>query len=99
VHETQAEMLHLAEDAMNEAMRGEPKAAVEKLLEAGQQSGNAKLIEMAAQVARRHRERIEDVEPLIESATSLAQRYGMPATHIAGIRRSNRPPGGLALRR
>jgi Tfp pilus assembly protein PilF len=99
VHETQAEMLHLAEDAMNKAMRGEPKAAVEKLLEAGQQTGNAKLIEMAAQVARRHRERIEEVEPLIESATALAQRYGMPATHIAGIRRSNRPPGGLALRR
>ena len=99
VHDTQAEMLHLAEEAMNRAMRGEPKAAVESLLEAGQQSGNAKLIEMAAQVARRHRERIEGADSLIESAAALTQRYGMPATHIAGIRRSNRPPGGLVLRR
>jgi DNA-binding response OmpR family regulator len=99
VHETQAEMLQLTEAAMSKAMRGEPRLAVEALLEEGRKTGNAKLIEMAAQVARRHRERIDDVQPLIEAATALGQRYGNAATHIAGIRRSSRPPGGLALRR
>jgi hypothetical protein len=99
VREAYSEVMLLAEQAMNHAVQGQPKAAVETLLHHGQNTGNAKLIEMAGLVAQRHRERIDDVDRLIGSAGTLAHRYCMPATHIAGVRRSNRSAGGLVLRR
>jgi DNA-binding response OmpR family regulator len=99
VREAHTEIMQLAEAAMNHAVRGQPKAAVETLLLHGQNTGNAKLIEMAGAVARRHQERIEHVTPLLESADQLAHRFCAPSTHIAGVRRSNRSAGGLVLRR
>jgi hypothetical protein len=99
IREAQAEVMKLAEDAMNHAVAGQPRAAVETLLVHGKNTGNAKLIEMAGLVARRHQERIDQVEPLLASADALAHRYCAPATHIAGVRRSNRSAGGLVLRR
>lgn len=99
IREVHAEVLMLAEQAMNHALQGQPKAAVEALLQHGQATGNAKLIEMAALVARRHQERIEGVDLLIKAAGTLAHRFCAPATHIAGVRRSNRSAGGLVLRR
>ena len=69
------------------------------LLNRGAETGNAKLIEMAGLVARRHADRIDDAQTLIGSATAMAERYCAPATHIAGVRRSNRSAGGLVLRR
>ncbi len=99
VRESHAEIMQLAESAMNHAVRGQPRAAVENLLLHGQNTGNAKLIEMASAVAKRHSDRIEDIDALIESADQLAHRYCAPHTHIAGVRRSNRSAGGLVLRR
>ncbi len=99
IRETHTEVMQLAEVAMNHAVRGEPKRAVESLLTHGGETGNAKLIEMAGLVARRHQEKIADVQPLLETAASLAHRYCAPATHIAGVRRSNRSAGGMVLRR
>lgn len=99
VREAHTEILHMAETAMSQAMRGEPKAAVELLLKNGQETGNAKLIEMAGLVARRHQERIEDADAVLATAGTLAHRYCTPISHIAGVRRSNRSAGGLVLRR
>ncbi len=99
VREAHTEIQQLAETAMNHAVRGQPKVAVESLLQHGQDTGNAKLIEMAGLVARRHQERIDSVDGLLDTATSLAHRYCGPNTHIAGVRRSNRSAGGLVLRR
>jgi hypothetical protein len=99
VRETHAEVMQLAEGAMNHALRGQPQTAVKTLLEHGQSTGNAKLIEMAGLVAHRHRERIDDVDGLLRTAGTLTHRYCMPSTHIAGVRRSNRSAGGLVLRR
>ena len=99
VRDAHAEIMQLAEAAMNHALRGAPKTAVESLLLHGQNTGNAKLIEMAGAVAKRHRERIDDAEALIHDAETLAHRYCAPATHIAGVRRSNRSAGGLVIRR
>ena len=99
IREAHAQVMQLAEQAMNHAVRGEPRAAVETLLEHGQQTGNAKLIEMAGLVANRHRERIEGVDALLSSAATLAHRYCAPSTHIAGVRRSNRSAGGMVLRK
>jgi CheY-like chemotaxis protein len=99
IRETHAEVMKLAEEAMNHAIAGKPKAAVHRLLTHGAESGNAKLIDLAGLVAQRHRERIEDVDAVVAKATSLSQRYCAPTTHLAGIRRSNRSAGGLVLRR
>ena len=99
IREAHAQVMQLAEQAMNHAVRGEPRAAVETLLEHGQHTGNAKLIEMAGLVANRHRERIEGVDALSSSAATLAHRYCAPSTHIAGVRRSNRSAGGMVLRK
>lgn len=99
IREAHAEVLQLAEAAMNHALRGDPRAAVETLLQHGRKTGNAKLIEMAGLVARRHQERITDVEGLLEAAGALAHRYCSPATHMVGLRRSGRSVGGMALRR
>ncbi len=94
-----AQVMQLAEQAMNHALAGQPLAAVQSLLHRGRESGNAKLIEMAGAVAQRHRERIEGVDELLSTASSLADRYAGAATHMAGVRRSNRSAGGLVLRR
>jgi DNA-binding response OmpR family regulator len=99
VRQTHAKVMQMAEAAMNHAVRGEPRRAVVTLLEQGGAIGNAKLIEMASLVAQRHQERIADVQPLLEQAATLAQRYCQPATHIAGVRRSGRSAGGMVLRR
>jgi tetratricopeptide (TPR) repeat protein len=99
IREAQTEILKLAEDAMHHAVAGQPRAAVETLLLQGKDTGNAKLIEMAGLVARRHQERIADVDALFAEAAALAHRYGASSTHIAGVRRSNRSAGGLILRR
>ena len=99
IRESHSEVLQMAESAMNHAVRGQPKMAVESLLHHGQETGNAKLIEMAGLVARRHQERIEGVETLLSTVGTLAHRYCTPISHIAGVRRSNRSAGGLVLRR
>jgi CheY-like chemotaxis protein len=99
IREAHAEVLHLAEAAMNQAMNGQPRAAVEALLAHGEETGNAKLIEMAGAVARRHQERIENVQGLLANVATLSHRYCTPSSHIAGVRRSNRSAGGLVLRR
>jgi len=99
VRETHAKVMKLAQQAMNQAVEGNPKAAVQALLEQGRTTRNAKLIEMATLTARRHRERIEGVDGLLEAASVLEHRFCSPTSHIAGVRRSNRAAGGMVLRR
>ncbi len=100
IKQAQAEIQALAEQAMNHAVHGDPTAAVTSLLDHGEATGNAKLIEMASLVARRHEERIgTGLEALMQRSQLLARRYCAPVSHIAGVRRSNRSAGGLVLRR
>ncbi len=99
IRDTYTTVMKAAEQAMNLALQGQPRLSVEKLLDEGRSSGNAKLIEMAGLVAERHRERIDEVDTLLTQAAQLAHRYCAPTTHIAGVRRSNRSAGGMVLRR
>jgi len=94
----QAEITGLAEEAMRLAMQGEQRQAVQLLLAEGEATGNARLIEMSSLLLRRHRDHIADQAVLLAQATALHQRFCRPITHIAGIRRSGRSPGGLLLR-
>lgn len=94
----QSEITTMAEEAMAHSVRGRPRSAVESLLRQGTDTRNAKLIEMAGLVARRHADTIEDRDNLLAEAALLQQRFCQPVTHIAGVRRSGRSPGGLVLR-
>jgi CheY-like chemotaxis protein len=94
----QTEITTIAEEAMAHSVRGKPRSAVETLLRQGTDTRNAKLIEMASLVARRHADTIEDRDNLLAEAAKLQQRFCQPVTHIAGVRRTGRSPGGLVLR-
>ena len=93
-----AEITAMAEQAMTYSLRGDPEATVNTLLSQGEETRNAKLIEMAGLVARRHREAITSGDDLQSRADDLHRRYCRPMTHLAGFRRSGRSPGGLTLR-
>jgi hypothetical protein len=92
------EVSTLAQQAMAFSLQGQPRQAVQALLQQGLITRNAKLIEMAALVARRHQDAIADCATLLDDAQALQTRFCQPITHIAGIRRTGRSPGGLMLR-
>jgi len=98
VRESHADVMKLAEQAMNHAVAGQPRDAVTTLLSHGEETGNAKLIEMAGLVAQRHRDRIDGIEAILDRASNLSKRFCSPTSHIAGVRRSNRSAGGMVLR-
>ena len=89
---------NLAEQALNKSLKGQAAAAVEMLLEQGGHTRNAKLIDMAVAVARRHAEHVPDIEAVQQRAKALQHSYCAPLTHLAGVRRSARMPGGVVLR-
>lgn len=93
IRSCQAKLLAITEQAMERAMQGEPAAAVALLLAQGEKTLNAKLLEMAALLARRH-----DAAAQAERAAVLLRRCARSGGHIAGIQRSGRSPGGLQLR-
>jgi len=81
------------------SLSGEPGLAVTTVQASGEETGNAKLIEMAALMAKRHQERIPEVQPLLDRAATLSHRFCQPVSHIAGVRRTNRSAGGMVIRR
>lgn len=95
---SQARLLAVTEQAMERAMQGKPAAAVAMLLAQGEQTLNAKLLEMAGLLARRHAAAVPDAMALGERAAALLRRCARGGGHIAGIQRSGRSPGGLQLR-
>ena len=88
----------IAQQALTFSLQGQPQRAVSTLLEQGLDTRNAKLIEMASLVACRHADAIADSAALVTTAQALQSRFCQPITHIAGIRRTGRSPGGLMLR-
>jgi len=94
----QARLLAVTEQAMEHTMQGAPAAAVVMLLTQGEQTLNAKLLEMAGLLARRHAAAVPDAVALGERAAALLRRCARTGGHIAGLQRSGRSPGGLQLR-
>lgn len=98
VRRCQARVAALAEQAMDQSLKGQAALAVRTLLDAGMASRNAKLLEMAVLIARRHAAAVPDAERLIDTAQALLTRSCSSVNHIAGIQRAGRSPGGLQLR-
>jgi predicted Zn-dependent protease len=98
VRRCQARITALTEKAMDDALKGHADKAVRNLLSAGEECLNAKLLEVAALMARRHQALVPEAEFLAERASQLVARSSQSVNHIAGIQRSGRSPGGLQLR-
>jgi len=94
----QARITAVAEQAMEHALRGNPGTAVQMLLAAGEQTLNAKLLELTGALARRHAATVADCAAKAAQATELLKRCCHPVSHIAGMQRTGRAPGGLQLR-
>lgn len=67
----QAEVLRITQEAMKLSLKGDPQGTVEQLLDAGERTGNAKLIESAHQVLQRYSERMSGHPALLERAEAL----------------------------
>lgn len=98
VRRCQARVTAATEQAMDQALKGHADAAVRALLATGEQTLNAKLLEVAALMARRYQALVPEAQALAERATQLVARSSQSVNHIAGIQRSGRSPGGLQLR-
>ena len=99
-HETITE---LAGKALALANQGQPQQALRQLLDQGALHRNAMLIDLALQLARSHAAALRSADPaqadtLLAEASALQGRFCRPITHLAGVRRSGRAPGGLLLR-
>lgn len=89
---------NIAEQALTRSMSGAAASAVDTLLDQGEHTRNAKLIDMAAAVARRQARQLSDVDAVQARVKAMQDAYCTPLTHIAGVRRSARMPGGVVLR-
>jgi hypothetical protein len=90
-------MSAIAESTMGHAVSGDPRLAVQLLLERGETTRNAKLIELAALVTQRHETRIDASAELLARAQALKQRYCQAGVPTIGAQRSGRSAGGLSL--
>ena len=92
-----ARIFGIAETAMRHTMRGSARTGVELLIQQGAETRNAKLIDMAQAVLKRHAEKIEDAEDLNTQIEALQKRFVLPLG-VTISRRNVRQAGGMALR-
>ncbi|KQV61214.1 hypothetical protein ASC95_03115 [Pelomonas sp. Root1217] len=89
------QIFNVAETAMRHSLRGSAKVAVELLIQQGEATRNAKLIDMAGLVLKRHAEKIEGASSLAEQIDDLHGRYVKP---MGGGPAKARATGGVTLR-
>lgn len=97
IQSANAEIQDTAECAVALSARQRPREAIQVLLEAGRTTLNAKLIDMAGKIALRHRDELDDADALTDLISTLQERYCRPVTHLAGVLRTRRQPGAMAL--
>lgn len=94
-HQNVADFL---ETAMSHALAGRPRDAVVALLERGKLTRNAKQLETAAAVARRHAAHIADADALIADAATTMARVCQSVKLVTSVLHAGRSAGGLVLR-
>ncbi|MFO1227039.1 response regulator [Roseateles sp.] len=94
--ECHTRIFNVAETAMRHSMRGTARTAVELLIQQGETTRNAKLIDMAGAVLKRHAEKIDDAAELGEQIAALHERFVKPMGGLVPSRA--RETGGVALR-
>ncbi len=93
----QAQVLEIAEAAMALSLSGDPAAAVEKLVQHGRTTLNARLIDNAHQVLLKHANKIPHAAALAADLQELRARYGIQSVKAA-MGEQRRQSGGLVLR-
>lgn len=88
----------MAEKAMTHSVTGSPGAAVEALLLRGNETLNAKLIELAGAVLHRHGAKISNNESMALKIDDLKRRFCTKGTQVNLGQASGRSAGGLTLR-
>lgn len=94
-----AHILKQTEEAMSLSLKGDPQAAVVKLLQDGEQTLNAKIIESAHLVLQRYQTRIPEHAELQKKAQAMRERYRTTDIH-AGLgeqAHTGRAAGGMSL--
>jgi CheY-like chemotaxis protein/Tfp pilus assembly protein PilF len=97
VRDAHAEVNKMAEEAMNHTVRGTPETAVRMLIDKGQDTLNAKLIELANKVLQRHHARISGGVELADRCSALLMRFCVQGTRI-NLNEVGRSAGAIALR-
>ncbi|WP_332748616.1 tetratricopeptide repeat protein [Hydrogenophaga sp.] len=94
-----SQILKMTEQAMTLSIKGDPQGTVMKLLDDGERTLNAKLIESAHQVLQRYTVRIADHVALNERTEALREQYRTTAQHSRlGEHTGAAPtPGGVSL--
>lgn len=85
----------VAETAMRHSLRGSARIAVELLIQQGELTLNAKLIDMAGLVLKRHVEKIGNADGLARQIDTLHASFVRP---MATSQAKSRATGGVALR-
>lgn len=93
--ECHQQIFGVAETAMRHSLRGSAKVAVELLIQQGEATRNAKLIDMAGLVLKRHADKIDGAAGLAENIEDLHDRYVKPMSAGPGKARAT---GGVTLR-
>ncbi len=88
----------MAEKAIGHSVTGAPAAAVRVLLGKGEETLNAKLIELAGAVLSRHAVKIADSDALGVQVQDLKMRFCTKGTQVSLGQQSGRSAGGLSLR-
>jgi DNA-binding response OmpR family regulator len=99
VRSAHSQILKMTEQAMTLSIKGDPQGTVMKLLEDGERTLNAKLIESAHQVLQRYTSRIADHAALTERTNALRERYHTTAQHsrLGEHTGATATPGGVSL--
>lgn len=94
-----SQILKMTEQAMTLSIKGDPQGTVMKLLEDGERTLNAKLIESAHQVLQRYTVRIAEYTALSERTDALRERYHTTAQHsrLGEHTGAAATPGGVSL--
>ena len=99
VRNAHGQILKMTEQAMTLSIKGDPQGTVVKLLDDGERTLNAKLIESAHQVLQRYNVRIADHAALGERTSALRERYRTTAQHsrLGEHTGAAATPGGVSL--
>ena len=97
IRDVHASIGGMAEKAMTHSVRGSPEQAVRTLLSQGQQTLNAKLLELARLVLQRHQAKIAEAPSLREVIDNLHSSHCSKGTRVS-INEHGRMAGAVALR-
>jgi DNA-binding response OmpR family regulator len=96
----QAAITATVEQAVQGASGGAAPQAIQTLIEQATLHANARFVEIAAMLVKRHAAALGpgQADAFTETTAALSRRFNSGATHIAGIQRANRSPGALVLK-